>query len=240
MSLELRRPGIGASIFSLLVVSLAVGLGVWQLRRLEWKTDLLHRIAALQSAPAEPLGAVLRRLHDHVDIDFTRVELGCPGVETSPALRLYAVVQGLAGYRLVTACPAPAGSGFGSILVDRGFIAMSGAQAPPVPPGQPIGRPVVGILRIPDGPTIATPKNQPVENLWYWRDVPAMAEALHASSPAPAVLMLETPAPADMIPRPAPLPVNIPNNHLQYAITWFALAVVMACVYLASLIRKRP
>ena len=227
------------TLFTLIALAFLIGLGVWQVQRLKWKTELLHRIAALQSAPPEPIDTVLRRVGDHLDVDFTRVQLDCPEVETRPVLRLYSIYQGLAGYRLITACQLR-GAAFSSILVDRGFVAMPGADAPRDIPGRPITAPVVGVLRIPDAKTFVSAQNQPGKNLWYWRDLPAMARQLRAERPVPAFLMLESPAPAGGEPRPAPLPLNIPNNHLGYAITWFGLAAALAGVYVAMLFRKRP
>jgi surfeit locus 1 family protein len=235
---ETRRPGVVASLVVLLAFCCLIALGVWQVQRLKWKTDLLARIAALQSAPAQPIEAVLRRERAGADINYTRVRLDCAAAETGPVLRLYAVYQGLAGYRLITACPLPQGP-YGVVLVDRGFIGMQGGEQPRDIPGRRLDAPLVGVLRLGDRPNMVTPKNQPDQNLWYWRDVPAMAAALHAARPAPAFLMLESPAPSSGEPRPAPLPVNIPNNHLGYAITWFGLAAALVGVYLALLFRKR-
>ena len=230
---------IVAAGFTLVAFCILIALGVWQLQRLRWKTDLLHRIAALQAAPAEPIDAVLRRVQDHVDISYTRVQVACPGLQQGPTVRLYAVFQGLAGYRVVTACPLQSGP-FGSVLVDRGFVAQPGDDAPREFTGPAIAAPVTGVLRTPDPPTFVTPKNQPGQNLWFWRDIPGMAAALHAPRPAPAMLMLESPAPPGAEPRPAPLPLNLPNNHLGYAVTWFSLAAALVGVYLAMLFRKRP
>lgn len=229
-----RRPPVLLSVLALLAFTLLIGLGVWQVKRLKWKTDLLHRIALLQTAPPQPLDRVLKQ----ADFNFTRVQLDCPEVETTPVLRLFSYYQGLAGYRLVTACALSAGP-YGSILVDRGFVAMPGAEAPRPIPGASISQPVVGVLRAPEPKALITAANEPARNLWYWRDLKAMARALHADRPAPAFLMLESPAPPSGEPRPAPVPLNIPNNHLGYAITWFGLAAALVGVYLAMLLRKR-
>jgi surfeit locus 1 family protein len=222
----------------LVVFVMLIGLGVWQVQRLKWKTDLLRRIAALQAAPAQPLGPVLHRLKAGADVDYTRVQTPCPDLETRPVVRLYAVFQGLAGYRLITACPLPQGP-YASVLVDRGFVGLPGDEQPRDFPGRPIAEPVTGVLRSGGGKTFVTPQNQPAQNQWYWRDLPAMARQLGVSNPAPMFLMLERPAPAGGEPRPAPLPVDIPNNHLGYAITWFGLAAALVGVYLAMLFRKR-
>jgi surfeit locus 1 family protein len=225
-------------VLAFLGFCLLIGLGVWQVQRLKWKTDLLHHIDALQTAKARPIGPVLDAIRRGVDADYTRVSLDCPDVETRPVLRLFMPYQGLMGYRLVTACPL-AGAPYASVLVNRGFIGQEGVEPPRDVPGRAIGRPVVGVLRRPTDRNFVTPHNQPAANLWYWSDVPAMAAALHAQAPAPLVLMLESPAPASGEPRPVALPANLPNNHLGYAITWFGLAAALAGVYLARLFGKR-
>ena len=234
-----RRPfPIGLSLAAVVAFAILIGLGVWQVQRLQWKTDLLHRLDALQAAPARPLDPVLARARAGADMDYTRVSLPCPGVETGPTLRLFSVYQGLAGYRLITACPLASGA-YRSILVDRGFVAQPGDDRPRDIPGRTITAPVVGVLRGGGERTFVTPQNRVGENQWYWRDLPAMAKALHAPNPAPVFVMLESPATAGGEPRPAPVPLNIPNSHLGYAVTWFGLAAALAGVYLAMLFRKR-
>jgi surfeit locus 1 family protein len=218
------------AIAAVIGVAILIGLGVWQIQRLHWKEAILARVAALESAPPQPLAPVLARAASGVDVDYRRVELACPDLETRPYLRLYAVWQGYGGYRIVAACPIASGP-YRVILVDRGFIAQGLALSG----GQPLQEPVVGVLRRGDARNFVTPANQPGQNLWYWRDIPAMAAALGVRAPAPSFLMLERPAAPPGGPTPAAIPADIPNNHLQYAITWFGLAVALAGVYLASL-----
>jgi surfeit locus 1 family protein len=178
---------------------------------------------------------VLRRAANDPDIDYVRVRATCPDIETAPYLRLYSVKDGYAGWRIIAACPLTGGA-YGAILVDRGFL----DQRLKLTAGQTISTPIVGILRRGDTRNFVTPKNDPAQNLWYGRDIAAMAQALGVSKPAPTYLMLEQPPPPMGGPAVAPLPTDIPNNHLQYAITWFGLALALAGVYAASLWRKRP
>ena len=234
----LARFPIGLTLATLVALAMLLWLGAWQMQRLKWKTDLLHRIDALQTAPAQPLGPLLTRAGRGADVDYSRASLPCPDVETRPVLRLFSVYQGLAGYRLIAACPLASGP-YGSVLVDRGFVAQLGDQLPHDIPGRAISAPVVGVLRRGGERTFVTPQNRIGDNQWYWRDLPVMAGALHAPRPAPVFLMLESPTPAGGEPRPAPLPLDIPNNHLGYAITWFGLAAALVGVYLAMLFRKR-
>jgi surfeit locus 1 family protein len=230
-----RRFAIIPAVATAFGIVILIGLGVWQIQRLHWKEGLLARIAALQSAPPQPLDMVLRRAGNDADIDYVRVQVSCPDIETAPYLRLYSVKDGYAGWRIIAACPLTGGL-YGAILVDRGFL----DQRLKLTPGQTIRAPVVGILRRGDTRNFMTPPDDPGQNLWYGRDIAAMAQALGASRPAPTYLMLERPAPPPGGPVIAPLPTDIPNNHLQYVITWFGLALALAGVYAASLWRKRP
>ena len=236
---------VGLTLAVGVALAILIGLGVWQVQRLKWKTDLLHRIAALQAAPAQPIGPVLARLKAGADVAYSRVALSCPGVETQPTLREFSVHQDRSVWRF-----GDRAGGDQPIarhaLVDRelperrlGLDAQLGDQAPREVPGQPVSAPVVGVLRSGGERTFVTPPNKPAENQWYWRDVPAMVSQLHAADPAPLFLMLESPSPPSGEPRPAPLPLDIPNNHLGYAITWFGLAAALVGVYLAMLFRKR-
>ena len=216
-------------------VAILFGLGTWQLQRRVWKLALLARIEALKAAPTEPLEVVLRRLPDSVDIEYVRVQAACPNLETQPVIRLYSVRDGTSGYRLITACPIDVG-GFGSILVDRGFIPREVVDTPTTPAA--LAQPITGILRKGDAGSFFTPQNRPGQD-WYRRDIPAMAQALKAPRPAPIFMMLESPAPHGPGPQPAPLPADIPNRHLEYALTWYGLALALLGVYIAKLVRDR-
>jgi surfeit locus 1 family protein len=234
---EATRPRFAVipAIATAVGIVILIGLGIWQVRRLHWKEGLLARIAALQSAPPEPLDVILRRAADGLDVDYSRVQASCPDIETAPYLRLYSVKDGYAGWRIIAACRLSGGP-YGAILVDRGFV----AQGLTLTAGQTLATPITGILRRGDTRNFVTPPNDPGRNLWYGRDIAAMGQALGISRPAPTYLMLEQPAPPPGGPVIAPLPSDIPNNHLQYAITWFGLALALVGVYLASLWRKRP
>jgi len=89
---------------------------------------------------------------------------------------------------------------------------------------------------LPDRASFVTPKNDLAGNHWYSRDVAAMAKALGATRPGPLILMAETSSnPEWPALKALPLPAEIPNRHLEYALTWFGLAAALACVYAASL-----
>ncbi|CAN7564949.1 SURF1 family protein [Phenylobacterium sp. LjRoot225] len=230
---------LGLTVATALALVLLIGLGVWQLQRLTWKEALLAHIAALQSAPARPLEPELDALAGGRNVDFTRVRLSCPGLGAAPFLELYGLKDGQAGWRLVSAC-AVTSNRYRTVLVDRGFVIDTVTARPAVDRTITAPVEVVGVLRIPDRATFMTPKNGAAADRWYSRDVPAMAKALGAPLPAPIFLFAETSSnPGFAALEPAPLPAEIPNRHLDYALTWFGLAAALAGVYAAVLLRRR-
>lgn len=227
------------SLVTLIALSVLIALGAWQLRRLEWKRDLLRRIEALQSAPAPPVEALLAERAAGGDVDYVRGIVDCPGLDRAPFVTLYAFEARVTGVRIISACRLD-GAPYEAVLVDRGFL--SDAEAPRLESGGAMAdhRPVVGVLRTPPARSFAAAEDQPERRLWYNRDIPAMAQALGITGAvAPVFLFLESPPPVGFGPRPAPLPNGISNRHLGYAITWFGLAAALAAVYLALILKGR-
>ena len=247
MTTEPARPAnrfpLGLTLATAVALAILVGLGVWQVQRLTWKENLLARVAALQNAPAVPLGPVLERIAQSpraaADAGFTRVVVDCPGLGQAPFLELFSVREGGAGVRLISACKVSSGA-YASVLVDRGFVSDQVSARPPVDAAATAPIHMTGVLRVPDKATFVTPKNELAANRWYSRDVPAMAKALGVRAPAPLILMAETSSNPDWKALdPQPLPAEIPNRHLEYALTWFGLAAALACVYAATLWKRR-
>lgn len=227
----------GLTIATAIAFAILIALGSWQLQRLAWKQDLLDRIAALQAAPAQPLDAVLARVGQGGDADFTRVRATCLGIAVAPFVELYTVRDGQAGVRIISAC-ATGDARFPSILVDRGYVADSVSARPPVDLADTTPLSVVGVLRAPGAGNAFSPPNTP--RLWFTRDLAGMAAALKAPTPAPLVLMAETSTNPDWAALvPAPVPSQIANRHLEYALTWYGLAAALLGVYAAMLLRRR-
>ncbi|UTP39061.1 SURF1 family protein [Phenylobacterium sp. LH3H17] len=233
-----RRLPIGLTLSVLVALGILMALGGWQLQRLAWKQDLLARVAALQSAPARDLAPLLERVKAGEDLEYARARVVCPGIAAAPYLEVYGVRGGQAGVRLVSAC-ALEGAAYGSILVDRGFVADTISARPPVDTAAAASVEVVGVFRAPEKPSFVTPANDVAANHWYSRDIAAMAAQLKAPGPAPLFLMAETPTnPEWKALVPAPLPAEISNRHLEYALTWFGLAAALVGVYAAVLWRR--
>ena len=120
------------------------------------------------------------------------------------------------------------------IFVNRGFIPLELKDPEKRSAGQLAGAVhVAGLLRVPpaEKPSWFLPFNRPDLNLWFWVDLPAMAKAAGVENAAPFYID------ADKTPNPGGWPqggvtrLELPNDHLQYAITWFALAVALIVIY---------
>ena len=139
--------------------------------------------------------------------------------------------------RLISACRLR-DSAYGSVLVDRGYVADSISAGPPLDPTDATPLDLIGVLRAPEPGNTFSPPNTPQR--WYIRDVIGMAAILQAPRPAPLVLMAETATnPEWQALIPAPIPTEIANRHLEYALTWYGLAAALLGVYAAMLFRRR-
>ncbi|MBW3559192.1 MAG: SURF1 family protein [Proteobacteria bacterium] len=239
---EARRRGPAGrlllSLLTLLALAVLVGLGVWQVQRLQWKTELIARIEALRSAPARPLASLLADRAAGGDVDYARAISDCPGLDTARSVELYALQDRVTGARIISACPVQDGP-YAFVLVDRGFAADAELPLKPIGAAEAEHRPVVGVLRSPDADNPFTPKTPAAGGRFYSRDMAPIAQALGVTGTvAPVYLFLESPPPPGGLPRPVPVPTDIGNRHLGYAITWFGLAAALAGVYLAVMLKR--
>jgi surfeit locus 1 family protein len=235
-----RRGGvIEATVFALAGVAILIGLGIWQLDRKVWKEDLIATVTArLERAPADlPAPADWPRLTPAAN-EYTRVTFPAEFLSGEEALVYTAGsafrpdVQG-AGYWVF----APARLSGGSIvLVDRGFVPADRKDPATRAHGTPQGVvDIVGGMRWPEARGVFTPADEPQNNLWYLRDSTAIAAAKKWDTAAPFYVEQEAPVPPGGLPQPGKLAVTLPDNHLQYAITWFGLALALAGVYVVWL-----
>jgi surfeit locus 1 family protein len=135
---------------------------------------------------------------------------------------------------------APARLAGGSIiLINRGFVSDDRKDPATRVEGAPHGIvDLVGVMRWPEKRNSFTPPDDPDKGLWYLRDSNSIAAAKKWATAAPFYIDQEEPAPTGGFPKPGKLEVHLTDNHLQYAITWFGLALALAGVYVAWLARR--
>jgi surfeit locus 1 family protein len=235
---EKRRGGvIEATVLTLVVVAILIGLGVWQLDRKVWKENLIAAMTERLNQPPQDLAprGQWPRLSRDKD-EFRRVRFPAeflPGEEAlvyTPGSAIRPDIKG-PGYFVF----APARLAGGSIvIVDRGFVPLDRKDLAARAQGAPHGTvDIVGAMRWPEERGSFTPADDAKTNVWYLRDPKAMAGAKHWDVAAPFYIDQEAPVPPGGWPKPGRLVVNLPDNHLQYALTWFGLALALAGVYVA-------
>jgi surfeit locus 1 family protein len=217
---------VGLTIATIIAFVILIGLGAWQLKRLAWKTQVLAEVAASRTADAVPLAAALALPMP----DYHRVTVICPGLATADFVLTHAITDGDPGRRVISPCLAEGGA----ILVDRGFISDNTPANPPVSASQaPFA--LTGVLTKGNRGNLFTPP--PAGKMFYAHDVAAMAKALGVSTATPYFIAAESSTNPDLASlKPEPLPVDIPNNHFEYALTWFGLAAALLAIYAAKLI----
>lgn len=216
-----RRP-LGACAALALLALLFAALAVWQVQRLHWKQALIARTtAAMQAAPL-PLEQV--PVGDLAQFAYRRVRVAGRYDAAGTALVAGASTLG-SGYWVLT----PIRTGTGLAYVNRGFVPIGtrlDAMRRMTPPGTVA---VTGLLRLSEPGGGVLRRNRPGDDRWYSRDIAAIAASRHL--PADPRLFAdafgETPAPAGG-PVPGLTVVQFANNHLAYALTWAALALLCA------------
>jgi surfeit locus 1 family protein len=215
---------------SLLGIAILTGLGVWQLERLQWKRALLADLDhAFRNATPVSLADAEASLMQDPAKDYVRVGLNGT-FDHSGERFLFSSRDAVPGWHVLTPFVT---SDRRLVLVDRGFIPERLKPPDERTQGQIAGKTKLeGFLRKARPPGLFTPANRPNENVWYWPDVPAILTSLaHRPELQPSNYVVQA-LPSQNSPAwpraEAPNPAVIPNNHLQYALTWFALALILA------------
>jgi surfeit locus 1 family protein len=222
------RPLFWPTAFTAPMLLLLLALGSWQLERMFWKEDLIaERQAAVSAAPVP----VPRSLEEARGMEFRHVTDAGVFLHDKEIFLGATSEAGGQGYQVLTPLLEPSGR---IVFVNRGFIPAELKDRATRAAGEIGGTVrVQGLLRLPpEGrPNWFLPDNRPDLNYWFWVDLPAMSAADKLDHVAPFYID------ADATPNPGGWPkggitrLALPNNHLQYAITWFSLAVALIVIY---------
>ena len=242
-----KRGVVGLAIITALMVGVLASLGVWQLQRRIEKHALIDALTErLALAPiALPPSSQWSSLTSARD-EFRRVSFTAT-YERKPDAMVYgagsAVRTDVSGPGTWAFLPAKLASGE-TVVVNAGFVqntmqerAQEDRAVAPLVTGKPID--LSGYLRFAEAAAKLTPAADAGKRLWFNRDHIAMARALGWGDVAPFYVDLETPVPPSGTPKPGPLDVHLKDNHLQYAITWFGLALVVLIAFGAWVVQNR-
>jgi surfeit locus 1 family protein len=223
------RPLFGFTLFMLPLFAALIGLGTWQLERLQWKLRLIADMN--RNMHAAPI-SIDQALGTGISAgQYRRVFLSGRYANADEAYVFTTGPRGVPVYHVLTPIRLDDGRVF---MIDRGLVPPALRDPSTRQAGQLQGEQrVVGILRTPDRPGPFTPVPDATLRIWYARDLAAIARSDHIKLAVPVIIEADDTRNPGGWPRGGQTAVNLPNDHLQYAITWFLLAAALAAVYFA-------
>ena len=227
------RPMLWPTLLTAAMLPVLLVLGFWQLERLEWKRDLIATMTERLATdpimlPAPEEWASL----DAAAIEYTRVALTG---RFQHAQELHYFTQnesGAPGYAVITPFVL-ANAPDAVVLVDRGFVpvAMKDRMTRLATESDDEVS-LVGVLRTPQPRGLFDGADDPIRNVWMVRDPVVMGTYLGLGRVAPFIIEAEAASASGAWPKAGRTRVDLPNNHLDYALTWFGLSVVLIAIYL--------
>jgi surfeit locus 1 family protein len=231
---------IAKPVILLAALAILLSLGTWQVERLHWKEGLLADIAARRVAPAVDLSTIETMAADGGDIEYRNVTASGRYINNKER-HFFATYDGAPGYYVYTPLQLDDGR---YLFVNRGFVPYEAKEPEMRVDGQLTGRQTVtGLARakLPGKPSYIVPDNDLAKNIFYWKDLDVMASSDGFDRSQVVQLFVD----ADKTPNPSGLPiggvtiVDLPNDHLEYAFTWYGLAAALVAIAVISWYRKR-
>jgi surfeit locus 1 family protein len=221
--MRLRKVGLLALTLALITGA----LGVWQTERLQWKRALLADLAARAAAAPVDLPATLDdpaswefrrvRVRGHYEAQTLWLNRPSPNEAKEPGMDLLAVLVRDGGAKLV---------------VDRGWVPL-GTAPDAFPVSGEIER--VGVVRLAARPNAFVPPNEPGAHRIFWIDPPAIV----GGAAQPIWISLEPGQEQGPLASGGPRVADVPNNHLQYLLTWFSLSAILFAIFIRDTLRSR-
>ncbi|MEO8557487.1 MAG: SURF1 family protein [Rhodospirillales bacterium] len=222
------RFALWPTLFTIPAVIMMLGFGVWQVERLAWKNDLIERLQTRTAAAPVPLDQLSGK---PADDEYRQIKLRGRFDHAHEMHLIARSLNGNTGYHIITPLILDDGR---AVLVNRGWVPDERKDPARRAEGQVPGIvDVVAVTRLSQIPGWVTPNNQPAKNVWLYVDVAAMRQAGGIASSGSDYWFS-----ANAAPNPGGYPIggqtqiNLPNDHLQYAFTWFAFAVILSVIYL--------
>ncbi|ARM11277.1 surfeit locus 1 family protein [Rhizobium phaseoli Brasil 5] len=234
-----RRLPVITGVLVLIALAILISLGTWQVERLHWKEGLLADIAARQAAAPVPLADIEAIAASGGDIEYRKVTATGRYINNKER-HFFATWRGQTGFYVYTPLELADGR---VLFVNRGFVPYENKEPEMRMQGQLTDQQTVtGLARakLPGKPSSLVPDNDVAKNIFYWKDLDVMAESVGLEKGRVIPFFID----ADSTPNPAGLPiggvtqVDLPNDHLQYAFTWYGLAAVLVVVVAISWFRK--
>lgn len=237
-----KKTGLTFTLFSFVI--LFVALGTWQVKRLQWKQDLIQRVTQRVHAPVvvAPKPSQWSQINAKTD-EYRHVTITGTYLYNLTT-RVQAVTQFGRGFWLMTPLKSIDGS---VVFINRGFVPekekiaelVSGTDSTKNTVSERVQ--ISGLMRMNEPNGAFLRRNDPANNRWYSRDIQAIAALHRLPQVAPYFIDAESPKIIAQHPTKHKYPVEFPiagltvihfhNNHLVYALTWYALALMLAGYY---------
>jgi surfeit locus 1 family protein len=221
-------------------LAILLSLGTWQVQRLTWKEQLMAEIAERSTAPAIAVAEVERQLAAGEAIDYRHAS--ATGRYLNDKERHFlATFEGQSGFYVYTPLELADDR---YLFVNRGFVPYDRKDPATRPESQLDGeQAVTGLARaeLTEKPSSLVPDNDEKANIFYWKDLSRMAAStgLPQDRVLPFFLDADSTPVAGGLPKGGVTQIDLPNNHLQYAITWYGLAFALVAVTLAGFFRRK-
>jgi len=204
----------------------ALGLGTWQVERLQWKEGLIAERTAQLSAP--PLLLPERIQPGDPALDFRHVRLEGRFRHERELYLAARSLRGNTGWDVITPLERPDGS---TVLVDRGWVPPE-SKPPSMRAAGQIAGPVTieGVARTRFHKGYFQPDNEPDKNVWFWIDLDAMAKWAGIAA-LPVLVQSDAVDLPGGLPKGGQIRVDLINNHLSYIVTWYSAALAIAVIY---------
>nr|WP_244642603.1 SURF1 family protein [Phyllobacterium sp. 628] len=234
-----RFPWITLILSTILFVIL-VALGTWQVERLQWKEALLATINERTHSDPLPLPQVEKIWAGERDVEYRPVTV--TGTLLNDCERhFFATYEGYSGYFIYTPLQLDDGR---AVFINRGFVPYDQKDPAKRPQGEVAGQvTITGLARnpLPGKPSSILPDNDLAKNIYFWKDLPVMAAQAGITADKLVPFFID----ADKTPNPGGFPIggvtiiDLPNSHLQYAVTWYGLAVTLVAIVVIVLTRRK-
>lgn len=228
--------------FMLLALVVLIMLGNWQRERLAWKEALLQTISERMQQPPRKIDEIVKIYNQSQDVAYWPVTLKGQFLHDKEQ-HYFATYKGASGYFIYT--PVQLSGRDIYIFVNRGFVTFDKKNVETRQEGQIKGEvSIQGLSRnAPEAkPSSVMPDNDLAQNIYYWQDITNMAAQTGITAMGELLPFFMD---ADNATNPGGWPiggvtqVELPNNHLQYMITWYGIALTLLGVYVAYIIQWR-
>ncbi|MFG1395560.1 SURF1 family protein [Roseixanthobacter pseudopolyaromaticivorans] len=243
MSGAARRGLLLPTLATFAALAVLIGLGTWQLERLSWKNELVAQVqerATQHPHPVLPVSqwpSVTREVDEYQPVRATGI------FDHGKETLVYTVLSDPKGpfkgpgFLVLTPLMLADGS---AILVNRGFVPEDRRAPERRREGQIEGTvTITGLLRMPEEASWFVPANDPAHNAWFRRDPAEIGAARGLAKVAPFIIDADATANPGGLPQGGETRLSFSNRHLEYALTWYGLAVTLAGVYVAFVISRR-